>query len=166
MCHSGGVSLRAPAGILAVAVLFVGATAPGLGAAQRDLGREVLAPNDGWASFGTGTTGGADATPEQTWVVRTRRELIAALNNGVYPGTSNPSNAPKIIYVDGTIDANADDNDAPLTCADYERDGYTLEAYLATYDPSVCGPRRARSSRASASASARTPRSSAWTATP
>jgi pectate lyase len=26
---------------------------------QRDLGREVLAPNDGWASEGTGTTGGS-----------------------------------------------------------------------------------------------------------
>jgi pectate lyase len=99
----------------------------------------VLAPNDGWASFGAGTTGGAGAAPEQTYVVRTRRDLIAALNDGAYPGTSTPSNVPKIIYVDGTIDANTDDNDAALTCADYERNGYTLEAYLATYDPAVWG---------------------------
>ena len=139
MRHSGGGSGRAASFIVAAAMLLVGATGVGLEAASRDLGREVLAPNDGWASFGSGTTGGAAAAPEQTWVVTTRRELIAALNNGVYPGPSNPSNVPKIIYVDGTIDANADDDGVPLTCADYERNGYTLEAYLAAYDPAVWG---------------------------
>jgi pectate lyase len=46
---------------------------------------------------------------------------------------------PKIIYVDGTIDANVDDNNQPLTCSDYFRNGYTLEAYLAAYDPAVWG---------------------------
>ena len=110
MRDGSGGSFRAAARTLATASFFIGAAAVGLGAAQRDLGREVLAPNDGWASLGTGTTGGASAAPEQTYHVETRRELIAALNNGVYPGTSNPSNVPKIIYVDGTIDANADDD--------------------------------------------------------
>ncbi|HEU0296489.1 MAG TPA: hypothetical protein VFR47_27380 [Anaerolineales bacterium] len=52
---------------------------------------------------------------------------------------SNPSNEPKIIYVNGTIDMNVDDNNLPLTCEDYYRDGYTLEAFLATYDPAVWG---------------------------
>jgi pectate lyase len=107
----------------------------------RDLGREVLGPNDGWGASGAGTTGGSLATPDQVYTVRTRAELIAALNNGVSTPTSpsNPSNVPKIIYVDGTIDFNVDDNNQPLVCEDYYRDGYTLEAFVATYDPAVWG---------------------------
>jgi pectate lyase len=110
-------------------------------AAQRDLGLEVLQPNDGWASSGAGTIGGSQAVPSQVYVVTNRSELIAALNNGVPSSTSpsNPSNEPKIIYVDGTIDMNVDDNNQPLNCVDYYRDGYTLEAFLATYDPDVWG---------------------------
>jgi len=107
---------------------------------HRDLGRETLAPNDGWAAFSTGTTGGASAADNQVYTVHNRRELIAALNNGVYPPpSSNPSNIPKIIYVDGVIDANVDDNNQPLICSAYNRNGYTLEAYLAAYDPAVWG---------------------------
>ncbi len=107
---------------------------------HEDLGRATLASNDGWASFSTGTTGGSSATPDHVYVVHDRQELIAALNNGVYPPpSSTPSSTPKIIYVVGTIDANVDDNNEPLTCVDYERNGYTLEAYLATYDPAVWG---------------------------
>jgi pectate lyase len=107
----------------------------------RDLGREVLAPNDGWAAAGSGVTGGSLAVPEQVYTVHTRAEFIAALNNGVPATTSpsNPSNEPKIIYVDGTINFNVDDNNAPLTCPDYYRNGYTLEDFLATYDPAVWG---------------------------
>jgi len=108
---------------------------------SQDRGRETLPADDGWAAFGTGTTGGAAAAPEQVYVVRNRRELIAALNNGVASSASpsNPSNVPKVIYVEGTIDANVDDNNQPLTCEDYYRDGFTLEAFLATYDPAVWG---------------------------
>lgn len=107
---------------------------------HRDPGREILAPNDGWASFSTGTTGGANAADSQVYTVHNRQELIAALNNGIYPPpSSTPSNVPKIIYVDGSIDANVDDNNQPLTCADYFRNGYTLDAYLAAYDPAVWG---------------------------
>ncbi|PYQ20457.1 MAG: pectate lyase, partial [Acidobacteria bacterium] len=107
---------------------------------DRDLGREILAPNDGWASFSTGTTGGAAAAPDHVYVVRNRKELIAALNDGIYPPlSSSPSNAPKIIYVDRTIDANVDDDDVPLACEQYYRNGFTLEAFLATYDPAVWG---------------------------
>src|ERR687892_2523643 len=110
-------------------------------AAKTDLGREVLPPNDGWAAFGAGTTGGSQAVPSQVYVVTNRAELIAALNNGVFSSTSpsNPSNEPKIIYVDGTIDMNVDDNNQPLTCEDYYRNGYTLEGFLAAYDPAVWG---------------------------
>jgi pectate lyase len=108
---------------------------------SRDLGRETLHPENGWAASGSGVTGGSAAVPEQVYTVTTRAELIAALNNGV-PSTnspSNPSNEPKIIYVSGTIDFNVDDANQPLACTDYYRDGYTLEAFLATFDPAVWG---------------------------
>lgn len=110
-------------------------------AAKSDLGREVLRPNDGWASIGAGTIGGSQAVDSQVYVVTNRAELIAALNNGVFSSTSpsNPSNEPKIIYVDGVIDMNVDDNNQPLTCEDYYRDGFTLEAFLAAYDPAGWG---------------------------
>ena len=110
-------------------------------AAQSDLGREVLPLNDGWAAFGAGTTGGSQAVDSQVYTVANRAQLIAALNNGVFSSTSpsTPSDEPKIIYVDGVIDMNVDDDNQPLTCEDYYRDGYTLEAFLATYDPAVWG---------------------------
>jgi pectate lyase len=129
--------------IAIIAVCFIAlvvASMPALANEQRDLGRETLAPNDGWASLETGTTGGSAAAPEQVYTVHNRRELIAALNDGLYPpASSTPSNAPKIIYVDRTIDANVDDTNQALSCEDYYRDGYTLEAFLATYDPDVWG---------------------------
>jgi pectate lyase len=123
--------------LIAVAAL---AALPAMATAKRDLGRETLPPNDGWASLGAGTTGGSAATADHVYTVHNRKELVAALNNGVYPPTSStPSSTPKIIYVDGTIDANVDDDNQPLTCQDYQRNGYTLEAYLAAYDPAVWG---------------------------
>jgi pectate lyase len=124
--------------ILLIAILSMSAPVV---ADQSDLGREILPPNDGWASFGAGTTGGSQAGPSQVYVVSNRAELIAALNNGVFSSTSpsNPSNEPKIIYVDGIIDMNVDDDNQPLVCEDYYRDDYTLEAFLAAYDPAVWG---------------------------
>lgn len=105
-----------------------------------DLGRQALEHDNGWAAFGSGVTGGSAAEPAQVYRVRNRSQLIAALNDGVYPPpSSTPSNAPKIIYVEGTIDANVDDDHRPLSCTDYYRDGYSLEAFLATYDPAVWG---------------------------
>jgi pectate lyase len=125
--------------ILATCIV-VSAIAGAIAKDQRDLGREVLQTNDGWASLAPGTTGGVSAADNQVYTVHTRQELIAALNNGVYPPpSSNPSNAPKIIYVKGAIDANVDDNNQPLSCSDYARNGYTLESYLAAYDPAVWG---------------------------
>jgi pectate lyase len=122
-------------------IAIAAASIPAMAQHERDLGRETLAPNDGWASLGAGTTGGSLAVPEQVYTVTNRAEFIAALNNGVPSSISpsNPSNEPKIIYVDGTIDFNVDDNNEPLACEDYYRDGYTLEAFLATYDPAVWG---------------------------
>jgi len=119
---------------------IAGMSTPALGA-QGDLAREVLPANDGWASFGAGTTGGSQAEATQLYAVTNRAELIAALNNGVFSSISpaTPSNVPKIIYVDGTIDMNVDDDNLPLSCEDYNRDGFTLEAFLAAYDPAVWG---------------------------
>jgi pectate lyase len=109
---------------------------------KRDLGRELLAPNDGWAAQGPGTTGGATAKPDHIYTVRNRKELIAALNDGTYivpAATATPSDAPKIIYVDGMIDLNVDDNNKTLACQDYNRDGFTIQAYNAAFDPGVWG---------------------------
>lgn len=108
--------------------------------AKRDLARETLAPNDGWAAQGSGTTGGAAAKPDQVYTVHNRKELIAALNDGKYPPASTtPSNAAKIIQVDGTIDVNVDDNNKLLACEDYNRSGYTIQAYTAAFDPATWG---------------------------
>jgi pectate lyase len=106
-----------------------------------DLGRETLPRSDGWASLGTGTTGGALATDPQIYAVTTRAGLIAALNNGAPPASTAaaPSNEPKIIYVDGTIDFNTSDDGAPLSCADYYRNGFTWQSFLAAYDPAAWG---------------------------
>lgn len=93
------------------------------------LGRQVLPANDGWAAEGAGTTGGSAAPRENVHVVDTRAELVTAL----------AAPAPKIIYVRGRIDGNADDAGNPLSCADYAAEGYSLEAYLAAYDPAVWG---------------------------
>jgi len=86
------------------------------------LGHETLPPNDGWASANGGTTGGSGAPRENIHVVTDRDGLAAAL---AAPG-------PRIIYVKGVIDTGK-------TCADYVRNGYSLEAYLAAYDPEVWG---------------------------
>jgi pectate lyase len=95
-------------------------------AAHRDLGREGLAPGDGWAALGEGVSGGAEADAEHVYVVRTRGELVDAFKAAA---------TPKIVFIEGTVDLNVDDNNQPLRCEDYYRNGYTLEAFLAAYDP-------------------------------
>jgi pectate lyase len=86
--------------------------------------RQVLATGDGWGSAGAGTTGGAAADDAHVFVVRTRDELAAAV----------AGSTPKIVLIAGTIDANEG-----RACTDYADPAYTLEAYLATYDPAVWG---------------------------
>ncbi|MFC6087009.1 pectate lyase family protein [Sphaerisporangium aureirubrum] len=95
------------------------------------LGRQTLPPGDGWASAGTGTTGGAAADAAHVYTVTTRAGLIAALNGA--------DATPKIIYVKGTVDANTGDDGQKLTCDAYAVNGYTLAGYLAAYDPAVWG---------------------------
>src|SRR5580765_2939925 len=97
------------------------------------LSRETLAANDGWAASGAGTTGGSAALPDRVFIVHNRAELIAALG-----GT-----APKILFVSGTIPLNVDDSGQPLSCDAYAAGtGYTLEAYLAAFDPATWGRTR------------------------
>lgn len=82
-------------------------TAPGLGvlpfatradAGAVDLAHTPLPAQDGWASSGSGTTGGQAAHAAHNVTVTTRAELIKALRAG-------PSGAPRIIRVKGRINA-------------------------------------------------------------
>jgi pectate lyase len=91
--------------------------------------RQVLPRGDGWASAGTGTTGGAAAPRTSVVTVRTRDQLARAV----------AGDEPKIVVVAGRIDANTDARGRRLSCEDYARDGYTLPRYLAAYDPAVWG---------------------------
>ncbi|UCM87218.1 pectate lyase family protein [Streptomyces marincola] len=96
-----------------------------------DQARAVLPAGDGWGSAEGSVTGGAAAGRGDVVTVSTREELATALAEG--------GDTPKIVRVDGTIDANTDAAGRPLTCEDYAVDGYTLDGYLAAYDPEVWG---------------------------
>ncbi|MGC4790872.1 pectate lyase family protein [Micromonospora sp. DT178] len=127
----------APDGAAAPAPGGAAATAGGLSWAARHLGRQALPAGDGWAAEGTGTTGGAAATPEQVHVVSSRAELVAALGGD---NATNRGNAtPKIIYVGGVVDGFEGPDGSTLDCADLADPEYSLPAYLAAYDPAVWG---------------------------
>jgi len=100
-------------------------------AGTRDISRDTLAADDGWAAAGGGTTGGSTAADAHVFTVRSRAELVRALDGG--------SATPKIIRVAGTIDANTADNARQLDCDDYATGGYALKKYLAAYDPRTWG---------------------------
>ncbi|MEU3607766.1 polysaccharide lyase family 1 protein [Streptomyces sp. NPDC035033] len=119
------------AAALAAALTAVPASAQPGAERYPDLSREVLPAGDGWAAAGSGTTGGAAADPAHVYTVRTRAELVRALDGG--------SATPKIIRIAGTIDADTDDAGRRLSCADHATDGYRIEEYLAAYDPRVWG---------------------------
>ncbi|WP_405521431.1 polysaccharide lyase family 1 protein [Streptomyces canus] len=97
----------------------------------RDISRDTLPANDGWASEGEGTTGGSAADAAHVYTVTDRAGLVRALDGG--------SATPKIIRIAGTVDANTDDDGDHLDCADYATDGYGLKKYLAAYDPRTWG---------------------------
>ncbi|MFD9039070.1 pectate lyase family protein [Streptomyces bottropensis] len=122
---------RRAAQLLALAgVLGATLTTPA-GAEARDIGRDTLATDDGWAAADGGTTGGSTADAAHVFTVRTRSELVRALDGG--------SATPKIIRIAGTVDANTSDDGDRLDCADYATDGYDLRKYLAAYDPRTWG---------------------------
>jgi pectate lyase len=130
----------ATAGALGVAAWVVipaanASTTPS--AAALAIAQEVLPANDGWAAADGGTTGGSAADDAHIFVVHNRLELVNALGGN---NSTNGTNAtPKIIFVADGIEGNVDDNNNPLTCADYADPEWSLDAFLATYDPAVWG---------------------------
>ncbi|MFI8324221.1 polysaccharide lyase family 1 protein [Streptomyces sp. NPDC085529] len=117
-------------GAVAAAALVLTVTAPAAGAhsgrpAGPDPARATLPAGDGWASAGTGTTGGAAADASRVFTVTTWAGLRAAL---AVPGTE-----PRIVKVVGTLDA------VEAGCAAFEAPGYDFQRYLADYDPAVWG---------------------------
>ncbi|WP_405524263.1 pectate lyase [Streptomyces canus] len=116
---------------IALAAGMVGVSCLPAHADARDISRDTLPANDGWASEGEGTTGGSAADAAQVYTVTDRAGLVRALDGG--------SATPKIIRIAGTVDANTDDDGDHLDCADYATDGYGLKKYLAAYDPRTWG---------------------------
>ncbi|MEV5349524.1 hypothetical protein [Streptomyces achromogenes] len=90
----------------------------------RDISRDVLAADDGWAAYGTGITAGAAADDAHVYTVTDRTGLVRALDGG--------SDTPEIITIAGTIDADTDDSGRRLDCADYATGGYRLKDSLAS----------------------------------
>ncbi|WP_369270236.1 polysaccharide lyase family 1 protein [Streptomyces sp. R11] len=120
-----GHATRRAAVLIGCTALVLGLTGTGAEAGSRDLGRQVLGARDGWASEGAGTTGGAAADAAHVYTVSTWAEFRQALADG--------GSAPRIIKVDGVIDAVSEGCDA------FAADGYDLQRYLADYDPAVWG---------------------------
>ncbi|MEU1274142.1 polysaccharide lyase family 1 protein [Streptomyces sp. NPDC005799] len=124
------VSAAVVAAGVGAGVLVMNANA---GTTTVDLYHRTLAAKDGWASSGSGTTGGAKADSAHTFTVSTRAQLVKALG-------SVSDTAPRIIKVKGTIDANNDASGKKLTCANYAAGtGYSLASYLKAYDPATYG---------------------------
>ncbi|MFI6439853.1 polysaccharide lyase family 1 protein [Streptomyces sp. NPDC050759] len=114
--------VMAVAGCSALVLAVTGPTAQAQG---HDTARETLAGGDGWASDGTGTTGGAAADAAHVYTVTDWAGFKAALAAG---GT-----APKIIKVKGVIDAVSEG------CDSLAAPGYDFDAYLAKYSPEAWG---------------------------
>ncbi|MET8981252.1 polysaccharide lyase family 1 protein [Streptomyces sp. NPDC004539] len=105
-------------------------------AGAADLYHQTLAAKDGWASYGSGTTGGAKADAAHTFTVSTRAQLVKALG-------SVSDKTPRIIKIKGTVDANTNDAGKKLGCADYASGtGYSLTSYLKAYDPATYGRKK------------------------
>ncbi|MDA2811032.1 hypothetical protein O4J56_10325 [Nocardiopsis sp. RSe5-2] len=122
---------RAPqlAVLAAGAVLAASAAAPPAAADPRppgrDIGRETLAENDGWASAEGGTTGGAAADDADVSTVRTWDELKRAVRG----------DHPKIVYVEGAIGAMTAADGSALACSDFADPEYDWDAYVEAFDP-------------------------------
>ncbi|MEU5099631.1 pectate lyase [Streptomyces sp. NPDC020996] len=124
-CHGRAIAALVGCTALVLAVTGTSAAQAQSEAGRRDVARQTLGANDGWAAYGTGTTGGAAADAAHVYTVTTWDAFKAALADG---GT-----APKIIKVKGTIDADGPD------CASFAAPGYDFDTYLKTYDPAVWG---------------------------
>ncbi|MGC3000069.1 pectate lyase family protein [Streptomyces sp. G35A] len=119
------VRVASLAGCTALVLALTGTGAQAHAPHSRDLARQTLPANDGWASHGTGTTGGAAADAEHVYTVTTWAAFRAALADG--------GSAPKIIKVKGTIDA------VSQGCEAFAAPGYDFGAYLEKYAPQTWG---------------------------
>ncbi len=128
-------------------------------APARDLGREVIAPGDGWASWSgvtrpegvartaAPTTGGAAAGPRDVYVVDTWQELRDALAGK--PGGSQTearrNTVPRVVYVRGTIDAWERPDGTRTTCEDLQSQvtvegsgaPFAMSDYIAAFGPGI-----------------------------
>lgn len=115
-----------------------GAGTPPGGPGAVDLGRQVLGATDGWGAAGGGTTGGSAATAEHVTVVSTWDELRAALG-----GTgARTQTTPRIVYVDGEIDAFAGTSCEAIAATVPVAGGtapFSMDDYVAAYDPATWG---------------------------
>ncbi|WP_405661215.1 pectate lyase [Streptomyces sp. NBC_01166] len=125
--------VRAIAVVMGCASLALAVSLPAQASSHHGKGTEraVLPSGDGWAAAEGSTTGGAKATPEHIYTVSNRAELIAAFEDA--------GDAPKIVRIAGTVHGNSDAAGTPIGCEAYQQGGYTLEKYLAAYDPAVWG---------------------------
>lgn len=124
-----------------------------------DLGREVISPGDGWASWSGPTfperierqaapvTGGADAAAADVYVVDTWRELRDALA-GKAGGSQNDARyneVPRIVYVTSTIDPWVRPDGTRLTCEDIAAQvtvagtgaPFAMADYIAAFGPGI-----------------------------
>ena len=118
-CHAHAITA------LGCTALVLALTAATASARPSDPARQTLAPDDGWAAYGTGTSGGAAADAAHVYTVTTWDGFKAALAAG--------GGAPKIVKVKGTIDADGPD------CASFAVPGYDFGAYLTKYAPETWG---------------------------
>jgi pectate lyase len=130
------LGIAGPAGT-AHAAPPAGRSHPGVSAVALDLARQALPANDGWASTGPGTTGGAAADDAHIAVAHNRAELVAALGGDA--ATNGQNATPKIVFVSGDIDLSVDAGNHHRDCASYADPAYRLDSFLAAYDPAVWG---------------------------
>ncbi|MFD0543416.1 pectate lyase [Streptomyces mexicanus] len=123
--HAIGRRVAAVAGCTALVLAVTGTASARTAHHTPDAARQVLAAKDGWAAHGTGTTGGARADAAHVYTVTTWDAFKAALADG--------GDAPKIIKIRGTIDA-----DGP-GCDSFSVPGYDFDTYLKTYAPETWG---------------------------
>ncbi len=100
---------------------------------ERDIARQVLGADDGWAAAEGGTRGGADAQAEHVLEVRNRSELAAAFALG---------DVPKIVQVRGRIDLSVDDTGRSLGFDDYRDPAFDPGAFEAAYAPATWGRKK------------------------
>ncbi|MBL7258207.1 pectate lyase family protein [Paractinoplanes lichenicola] len=134
---AGPSTAGAPAAGLSTGGASVAGLAAGVGAGVLDVARQGIAPDDGWAAAGAGTSGGSAADAAHVFVVRNRAELIEALGGDALTNGQNAT--PKIVLISGRIDLRKDDSGKALSCADFADPAYSLEGFLAAYDPAVWG---------------------------